>query len=134
MWTCSKCGRIFEKENQPHSCKIIPLEEHFKNKDKAKELFDYVLDKVNSEVGKCKIISLPCCVHLFGKYDFFAILPKKDGLEIRFALDRQLKSPRITQVVPMSSKTFKNCLQINSKADIDLEFIRWLKQAYFLKG
>lgn len=129
MWSCTKCKRIFGKENQPHSCRIVPIEDHFKNKDKAKELFDYLVHLVNTEIGNCKIISLPCCVHLFGKYDFLAILPNRDGLEIRFALDRQLKSPKIIQIVPLSSKTFKNCLQINSKTDIDKEFIGWLKES-----
>jgi len=133
MWTCSKCGRIFDKENQPHSCKKIPLEDHFRNKDKAKELFDYLIGNVNTKIGKCKIISIPCCVHLFGTYDFLAALPKKVGLEIRFALDRELKSPRITQRVPLSLTTVKNCLQVQSKKEIDDELIGWVSESYHLK-
>jgi hypothetical protein len=133
MWTCSVCGRIFEKAKQPHSCRKTPLELHFQNKEKARELFDYLVKQVNKKVGKCKIVSLPCCVHLFGKYDFLAVLPKRDGLEIRFALDHQLKSPRIMQRVPISSKNVKNCLQVKSKAEVDGEFIGWLSRAYHLK-
>jgi hypothetical protein len=86
MWTCSKCGRIFKSAHQPHSCKRIALEKHFENKEKAKELFGFLVEQINSKIGKCKIISIPCCVHLFGKYDFLAALPKKDRLEIRIAL------------------------------------------------
>ena len=134
MWTCPKCSRIFQKTNQPHSWQKVPLEKHFKNKEKARELFNYLAERINSKIGKCKIISIPCCVHLFGQYDFLAALPKKDRLEIRFALDRKLESPRLKQSVPLSSKTFKNCFDVTSKEEFDQEFMSWLKQSYYLKS
>ena len=134
MWTCSKCGRIFEKENQVHSCKKIPFKDHFKNKEKAQKLFDYLLKSINTKIGKCQIISLPCCVHLYGKYDFLAALPKRDKLEIRFSLDRILGSSRLKQSVPVSSKYYKNCIDINSGEEIDEELIKWLNESYFLKN
>ena len=133
MWTCPDCNRIFEKEKQPHSCHKVPLEAHFKNKDKVKELFDFFVKSVDEKIGKVRIISLPCCIHLFGKYDFLAILPKRDCLEIRFSLNRHLKNPRIFLSVPMSLKNIKNCLKIRSKTEIDKEFIGWLSEAYHLK-
>jgi len=134
MWTCPKCGRIFKKTSQPHSCNKIPLEKHFVGKEKAKELFTYLVEQINDNVGKCKIISIPCCVHLFGKYDFLAALPKKDKLEVRFALDRKINSPRLKTCVPMSAKVFKNCFDIGKKEEIDDEFVGWLKQSYHLKN
>jgi hypothetical protein len=133
MWTCPGCGRIFDKEKQPHSCKKVPLSDHFANKDKAKELFDFLVGRVNAKIGPCKIISIPCCVHLFGTYDFLAALPKRDGLEIRFALDHELKSPRITQRVPLSQTNIKYCLHVHSKEEIDEELLGWLNQSYHLK-
>lgn len=134
MWTCPKCGRIFQIANQPHSCKKVSLESHFANKEKAKELFDLLHQRIDKKIGKTKIISLPCCVHLFGTYDFLAALPKKDGVEIRFALDRKLNTPRLKVSVPMSKKVFKNCFEINNKKDLDKEFIGWLKESYYLKS
>jgi hypothetical protein len=134
MWTCPKCGRIFEKEKQVHSCKKVPLDQHFKNKDYANELFDCLVDLTNTKVGKCRIISLPCCIHLFGKYDFLAALPKRKGIEIRFALDRIIESPRLKQSVPLSNRSYKNCFDIQSIKDFDSEFIGWLKESYNLRG
>jgi len=133
MWSCAKCGREFEKEKQPHSCRKVPLEQHFKNKEKAKELFEALFKLVNTEIGKSRIISLPCCVHLFGKYDFLAALPKKDKLEVRFALNRKLDSPRLKVSVAMSAQVFKNCFDITAKEEFDDEFKGWLKEAYHLK-
>jgi len=133
MWTCPNCGRIFNKVRQPHSCQKIPLGQHFKNKNRAKELFDHLVKQINAKIGKCQIISIPCCVHLFGNYDFLAALPKKDRLEIRFALDRKLDTPRLKQSVPMSTKIFKNCFDITTTKEIDRELIKWLNEAYHLK-
>ena len=133
MWTCPKCGRIFEKVGQVHSCHQVTLDFHFKNKDKAKELFDFLVKQINQKIGKCKIITIPCCIHLFGHYDFLAVLPKKDGLEIRFSLHRQLKSPRIFISVPVSMTSFKNCLKVKTIDEIDNQLITWLKESYSLK-
>jgi hypothetical protein len=133
MWTCSKCGRIFERTDQPHSCHKISLEQHFKNKENAKKLFNFLVRLINEKIGKCKIISLPCCVHLFGHYDFLAALPKKDRLEIRFTLNRILKSSRLKQSVPISSKNVKNCIDITGENEIDGELLNWLIEAYHLK-
>ena len=112
MWTCAKCGRIFEK---------------------AKELFDHLVKRMGSQIGKCQIISLPCCIHLFGNYDFLATLPKKDRLEIRFALDKKIDSSRLKQSVLMSKNVHKNCLDITSKEEIDEDLIGWLNQSFHLK-
>ena len=133
MWTCHKCGRIFHKTAQPHSCHKIPLEQHFNNKSKAKELFKILIKQINTKVGKCQIIFIPCCIHLFGNYDFLAALPKKDRLEIRFALNRKLHTHRLKQCVPLSAKVFKNCLDITTKKEIDEELIKWLVESFHLK-
>jgi hypothetical protein len=133
MWTCPKCKRIFDKAAQPHSCHTIPLEEHFKNKKLAKELFEYLEKQITIRIGTCRRVSLPCCVHLFGTYDFLAALPKKDRLEIRFALDRKLDTPRLKQCVPLSGQHFKNCLDVSTIKEIDGELIEWVRRAYHLK-
>ena len=134
MWTCPNCNRIFGKTKQPHSCQKIPLEKHFKNKEKTKEIFDYLVEQINAKVGPCRIISIPCCVHLFGTYDFLAALPKKNELEIRFCLNRKLQSRRLKNYVPISTKAFKNCFDISKKEDIDNECIEWLRESYFLNS
>ena len=134
MWECTNCGRIFQKTKQVHSCNKFPLEQHFKNKEKARKLFKYLFEQIDKSIGKCKIISLPCCIHLFGTYDFLAALPKKDGLEIRFSLNRVLDSPRLKQSVPVSSKYYKNCIDVKNLKEIDGELITWVSEAYRLKN
>lgn len=133
MWTCPKCDRVFERKGQMHSCKKMPIEQHFNNKDLARGLFDALLKEVNDSIGRCKIISLPCCIHLFGTYDFLAALPKKDSLEIRFSLDRAVSDPKITQSVPLSKSLYKNCIELTSIGQIDAKLLGWLNESYYQK-
>lgn len=134
MWTCPKCKRVFHRTKQQHSCASKSLKEHFRNKKDAFLLYGHLLKTIRRDVGKVKEISLPCCIHLFGSYDFLAVLPKKDGvLEIRFALDRKLKNKRIFAAVPVSKSSYKNCLTIQSSKNINPEFIEWLRASYQLK-
>ena len=132
MWTCPKCERVFKKKSQPHSCRKVSIESHFENKEIAKEIFDYLVSMVNKEIGKCQIVSIPCCIHLFGSFDFLASLPKKDRLEIRFGLNRKLDSPRLKQAVPTSTRGYKNCIDVSRKEEIDAELIGWTSEAYHL--
>lgn len=134
MWTCPKCKRVFQRAGQQHSCATKPLSEHFKNKPEAFNLFRTLLKIIENKVGKFKVISIPCCIHLFGKYDFLVILPKKDGvIEIRLALDHAIKDECIVNCIPLSSTCYKNCLNIKSYADIDSKLIGWLKESYNLR-
>jgi len=133
MWTCTKCGRVFKRTNQQHSCKSIPIEQHFENNLLAKDLFDFLLKKIRTQIGKCSIISLPCCIHLYGSYDFLAILPHKDRLEIRFASNNLINSPRITHTVPLSKNLSKTCIDIKNTEEIDAELLNWLSISYLLK-
>jgi hypothetical protein len=133
-WKCPKCGRIFAKKNQMHSCKKFPLEKHFENKEFAKELYDELLKIIKDKIGKVDVISLPCCIHLYGNYDFLAILPKKDKIEIRIALDRKIKDKRIFACVPLSKTTYKNCFYISAVEDINKKIINWINDSYHFKS
>ena len=133
MWTCPKCNRKFKRTKQQHSCKTIPLEQHFKNKEYAKSLYNYLIKKIKSEIGNYNVISLPCCIHLYGNYDFLAILPHRDSLEIRFAYENEIRSKRIVQTVSLSKKLTKNVIYIKKGSEIDTELLNWLKISYFLK-
>lgn len=133
MWTCQTCGRIFEKIGQPHSCQKIPLEQHFKHKEKAKVLFDFLYKQIADKIGVCKVISLPCCIHLFGHYDFLAALPRKDRLELHFALKHKLDSSRVQQSALVSSKNVMHSIFLVSQEDINEELLNWLYEAYYLK-
>jgi len=134
MWSCPTCERQFKRISQQHSCARKPINDHFVNKYETYKLYQTLLHTIGSKVGNFKVLSIPCCIHLVGGYDFIAILPKRRGvLELRFALNRALKNKRIFASVSLSSKSYKNCLLIKFSDDINSELITWLKESYELK-
>jgi hypothetical protein len=133
MWKCPECGRVFDKTGQSHSCRRVELDQHFKNKEAARRIFDGLVDAVRKEIGECEVVSIPCCVHLYGHYDFLAALPKRDRLEIRFALNRALANPRVKQTAGLSKTSFMNCIDLHALEEIDGDLVGWLREAYHLK-
>lgn len=133
MWTCPTCGRAFGRQGQSHSCRTMALEQHFRNKATAKGLFDQLCEEINSSIGQCEVISLPCCIHLCGKYDFLAAFPRRDRLEISVALDRPLEGHRVRQSVAISATSYRSCVDLRSRPEIDEELMAWLAEAYHLR-
>jgi hypothetical protein len=88
---------------------------------------------LKKETRYLKVISLPHCIHWFGTYDFIALFPQKEKLEVRFVLDKAIINPRIFISVPMSSRVYKNCIYLKSAGDINEELIAWLKASYILR-
>lgn len=132
LWRCPRCGRAFRRVGQTHSCKTVSLEEHFPHNAASRSLFVHLVTELNSRVGSCEVISLPCCIHLFGTYDFLAVLPRKERLEIRFTLRHELESPRVKHCTQISRSSYKHSVDVEADEDIDDELLDWLNDAYHL--
>jgi hypothetical protein len=129
-WRCPTCGRGFARTGQQHSCRVVALEEHLPEGDPRRPLFDALLAAVRDEVGRCDVVSLPCCVHLAGRHDFLAVLPRKGRLELRFTLPRALRASRVRRAEPISRTAVKHSLDIAADTDIDAELLGWVREAY----
>lgn len=64
MWRCPTCHRAFDREGQRHSCRTVPVEDHFHHADAMRSVFDQLVTAIDHRVGECEVIALPCCVHL----------------------------------------------------------------------
>jgi len=132
FWKCAKCKREFAKKNQSHSCSSYPLENHFKGKEYAKELFTLLKDRIEAGVGPLKIESLPCCIHLVSNYSFGAVWAMKDKIRIDFRTDFRIESKRIWRMIQMSANRYLYYFEIKDKKEIDKELLDWIKKAYSL--
>ena len=132
LWKCLNCKREFKNKNQTHSCVKFPLAKHFQNKEFAKELFLHLKTEIEKSVGKLKIESLPCCIHLVSNYTFGAVWLLKDNIRMDFRTDFYIKSKRIWKMVKMSTNRYLYYLEIRNKEEIDEELMGWIKIAYFL--
>lgn len=132
LWKCKKCKREFKKKNQTHSCVVYPIKNHFKNKELAKELFEYFKKEIQKNVGPLKIESLPCCIHLVSNYTFGAVWALKDKIRIDFRVDRKIESKKIWKMIQMSPGRFLYYFEIYNKKEIDKELLSYVKEAYNL--
>jgi hypothetical protein len=131
-WRCPTCGRTFRRTAQQHSCRRVPLEDHLKAGD-ARSRFEQLLAVVRRDVGPCEVLSLPCCIHLVGSYDFLAVLPRPERLEIHLALERELDDPRILASNRLSATSWMHRVDLRTDADLDELFLDWVREAYHLR-
>ena len=132
LWQCPKCKREFKNRNQSHSCKSITLDKHFENKPYARELFRYLKQEIENNIGPLKIETQPCCIHLVSNYTFGAVWALKDKIRIDFRTDFEINSKKTWKMIKMSSNRYLYYLDITDKKDIDKELLSWIKMAYDL--
>jgi hypothetical protein len=130
-WRCPDCGRGFTRVRQSHSCRSVALDEHLRDEG-ARALFERLLTIVRADVGACEVVSLPCCIHLAATYDFLAVLPRRDRLEVRFVLPRRLDDPRITHWSQTGAHAYKHAVDVTDPDDLDPTLLGWIREAYQL--
>jgi len=113
---------------------VYSIDEHFKNKESQRKLFNYYMEKIKQNVGDFKIEALPCCIHLVRNFTFSAVWVKKDRLRIDFALSKKLTSKRFTDITQISANRYVHYLEILDEKGIDEELLSWLREAYILKS
>lgn len=134
MWKCEKCQRLFAKNNQSHSCKTYPFDEHFKNKESQRELFNTYIEYVRQNVGNFKLEAVPCCIHLVNVSTFSAVWILKDKIRIDFMASEKLTSKRISSIEQPSANRYVHYLEIENVEDLNEELLSWLRSAYYLKS
>ncbi|MBP6922121.1 hypothetical protein KBB69_02175 [Candidatus Dojkabacteria bacterium] len=132
MWQCPRCKREFKKKSQSHSCVIYPIEQHFKGKDYSRDLFEKLVKEIEEEVGKIKIESLPCCIHLVSNYTFSGVWLLRDKIRLDFRVDYQIDSERIIKQEKLSTNRNLYYVELKDEEDIDKELLKWITDSYFL--
>jgi hypothetical protein len=130
MWRCPDCGRTFRRQAQPHSCRTMNLEDRLPHDHVMRPVFDCLRHRLTSAVGACDVVALPCCIHLVGEHDFVAVLPRRDRLEVRFALPLELDSRRVKRSAQIARSSWKHSVDITADDDVDDELLGWLHQAH----
>jgi hypothetical protein len=131
-WKCPRCKREFAKKNQQHSCVSYPLANHFKNKEYAKELFNYLKQQIAKKIGPVKIESLPCCIHFVSSYTFGACWALRDRIRVDFRTDYKLTTKKPYKMIKISPNRFLYYIDLKTKKDIDAELLGWMRKLYGL--
>ncbi len=129
-WKCPECGRHFERQGQRHSCKTVPPEFHFRNKEKEKLLYTKLLKAVKREVGPFDLELLRCCIHLVNPSAFAAVKVMRNKIRVDFTLPNKLNNPRLHFSVQVSAHRYLYYVDIAEKDEIDEELIAWIREAW----
>ena len=63
---------------------------------------------------------------------FLGIHPKRDGLDLQIVTDHVIRAARVSTVDRVSASRFHVHVRVASAADIDVELLDWLREAYDL--
>ncbi len=129
MWTCPRCERRFNKDNQSHYCTTKSIDELFEGKAEHLLLaFDKVLVDVY-DFGEMSIGASVNTVIFTNRKAFLIVRPMSKLLDLKFYSDELHKSAKIHKSGPWAKK-FYHHIRVKEAEEIDDEVIGLLKKGY----
>jgi Domain of unknown function (DUF5655) len=129
MWHCPECGKPFANRNSSHSCVRIPLDAHFTDRARARELFDAFLAAVNETgVEPVDVIVSKGRIELMTRARFAGAVVHRDYIRIGFWLKRGFETDRFrVEVYPPKDWVYR--LDLRDEAQIDDELRSLLRES-----
>ena len=131
MWTCPRCGALFVNKNASHSCGDYSLEKFLEGKpDKMKKLFWFTINEFR-KFGSVVLHPAKTRVALMIQVRFASInRVTKDAIHCHLWLKRKPDSKKFYRVDVFSRNDFVCHFKIEDENFFDLEFYKYMKQAY----
>ena len=129
MWQCPACGQTFVARNMPHSCLVVPLDQHFEGRPPAlRAAFDALVAAAEAN-GPVTVNATKSRITLQVRMRFAAVEPRRDHLRAHLVLTRHIDHPRLT-VEHLEPRYHVHRLKLSEPADVDAELAAWLAEAY----
>jgi hypothetical protein len=128
LWTCPNCGKQYVTRNMWHSCVVVPLESHFVNRPRARQLFDAYVAALERE-GPVTISVSKTRIEIMTRARFTGAVVRKDYLRCALWLKRRVDSPRFTKIEHFGSANWGHYFEIHDESDIDDEILALAREA-----
>jgi hypothetical protein len=129
-WICPNCSRSFKNPNQPHSCIVTGIDDHFKRKDiMVRDIFDKLYKHV-SKFGNVKFNPTKHAIIVSSKSTFLAIKPRKTILDIEFLLEDEMEVYPVHKIFRVSKNRVAHFIHLETAEQVDKKLISLIKQAY----
>ena len=127
-WQCPACGKLFPRAGQSHSCVVVPLDHHFDNRPRARELFEAFRRVVDEAGGPVRLSVAKTRIGLITELTFAAVQPRRDYLRVHILLKRRVDAPRFVRIdnVP---PYWVHHFQIRDETDLDEELRALIHEA-----
>ena len=131
-WICPECKKEFRNTNQGHSCYIVSIEEHLKNRsDTVVTTYHKLMHEVN-KFGRVTLNPVKTSIQVKSGATFLSIRLKKNSLEIEFQSNEEIKSAPVYKNFIISNNRVLSCAVIESPKDVNGQLLMWLRRAYGL--
>jgi hypothetical protein len=130
LWTCPRCRRRFANRNQSHACGRHDLAHHFSGKDPAvRRLFDAVRRAIRA-AGPVTVVPEKTRIAFQVRMSFAQVTPRQRYLDGHFVFARTVPHPRFRRIDSISRRNHVHHFRLATPADIDAEFVFWIREAY----
>ncbi len=118
LWTCPRCGRVFRRAHQRHSCAAGGGEEPTRGRPEALVALYRRLEETLESWGGVEFVRTRRYV-LFRTTRVFADLVfMKDALRLALLLDREVRDPIFFKVGAMSAHRIAHVARIRTPAEL----------------
>ncbi len=131
LWQCPDCGKAFAQAGQSHSCGQVPLDHHFTDQPRARELFDALLAAVEQEGGPVRLSIAKTRIGLITRITFAAVTPRQQYLRAHLLLRRRVASNKFIRIDEAGLGGYVvHVFEIRDESDIDDELRSYLRESY----
>jgi hypothetical protein len=111
-----------------HSCVVVPLDDHFVGKPRARELFDAWLTAVQT-TGPVTVSVSKTRIEFMTRARFTGATVRKDYLKSGLWLKRRAESRHFTKVELIGKRDWLHYFDIRDESDIDEELMTLVREA-----
>ena len=132
-WSCPRCGRSFRNPNQWHSCVVVSVDSHFKDKpDWLRESFDAIVCHLQ-QLAPVSVDAVKTSINLAGTAHFAGVQVARAHMTLEFMLERSVSDPRISRQIDAGTRT-SNVVKVSRPEDVDGQLLAWLTEAFASKA
>jgi uncharacterized protein DUF5655 len=134
MWRCPICGQTFTGRNMPHSCQVVPLDDHFAGKPPhLRTIFDALVAAAEAN-GPVVVNATKSRITLQAEMRFAAVETRQDHLRAHVVLGRRREDPRFTKVEHLPPSYYVHHFRLARVEDVDDDVRAWLAEAYLRRS
>lgn len=129
MWTCPKCERVFQKDNQSHICNEVDLDSLFEGKPDELVL---AFDDLVQMLVQWEPFHMGVAVHsivVTSQKAWLILKPMKKELDIKFYSDSPVESDRIKRITEYRGK-YAHHIRVSSPEQLNDEVYRLLREGF----
>ena len=129
MWTCPRCGKSYVNRNNWHSCRVVDLDDLFRDRPNARRCFEALRAAIEADGGPVELSVSSTGIAFMTRVRFGGVAIRKDYVVARFWLKQQVESPRFVKVERYTGNDMGYSVAVRDPAEIDDELIGWYREA-----